>query len=186
MTLTTHHLSRRFGDRLAVDNASFSVERGRLTGFVGANGAGKTTVMRMILGVLAPSAGTVTLDGVELAQRKHEVLDLSALIRDVVADWVMLAIEKRIDLGFESTGPAMITGNPFLLRELAKNLIDNALRYTAAGGHVTCRVNANPHTVLFEVEDNGIGITEEQVKVNIFRARQTVKQKYNKIEEYGL
>ena len=68
MTLTTHHLSRRFGDRLAVDNASFSVERGRLTGFVGANGAGKTTVMRMILGVLAPSAGTVTLDGVELDQ----------------------------------------------------------------------------------------------------------------------
>ncbi|WP_099332640.1 ABC transporter ATP-binding protein [Actinomyces minihominis] len=68
MALQTHGLSRRFGDRLAVDNASFSVERGRLTGFVGANGAGKTTVMRMILGVLAPSAGTVTLDGIELDQ----------------------------------------------------------------------------------------------------------------------
>jgi signal transduction histidine kinase len=82
----------------------------------------------------------------------------------VVADWVMIAIEKRIDLGFESAGPAMITGNPFLLRELAKNLIDNALRYTAAGGHV-CRVNANPDTVLFEVEDDGIGITEEQAEL---------------------
>ena len=104
-------------------------------------------------------------EGVELAQRKHEVLDLSALIRDVVADWVMIAIEKRIDLGFESAGPAMITGNPFLLRELAKNLVDNALRYTAAGGHVTCRVNANPDTVLFEVEDDGIGITEEQAEL---------------------
>lgn len=104
-------------------------------------------------------------EGVELAQRKHEVLDLSALIRDVVADWVMIAIEKRIDLGFESAGPAMITGNPFLLRELAKNLIDNALRYTADGGHVTCRVNTNPDTVLFEVEDDGIGITEEQAEL---------------------
>ena len=104
-------------------------------------------------------------EGVELAQRKHEVLDLSALIRDVVADWVMIAIEKRIDLGFESAGPAMITGNPFLLRELAKNLVDNALRYTAAGGHVTCRVNTNPDTVLFEVEDDGIGITEEQAEL---------------------
>lgn len=68
MALQTHHLSRRFGDRLAVDDASFRIERGRLTGFVGANGAGKTTVMRMILGVLAPSAGTVTLDGVALDQ----------------------------------------------------------------------------------------------------------------------
>jgi two-component system sensor histidine kinase TctE len=48
----------------------------------------------------------------------------------VVEDWVMAAIEKDIDLGYEADGPAMITGNPFLLRELAKNLIDNALRYT--------------------------------------------------------
>lgn len=68
MALTTHGLSRRFGDFLAADDVSFSVERGRLTGFVGANGAGKTTVMRMILGVLEPSAGTVSLDGKQLDQ----------------------------------------------------------------------------------------------------------------------
>ena len=61
-------------------------------------------------------------------------------MREVVEDWVMLALEKRIDLGFEAEGPAMVSGNAFLLRELAKNLIDNALRYTPAGGHVTCRV----------------------------------------------
>ncbi len=69
MTLTTHHLTRRYGSRLAVDDVSFEVERGRLTGFVGANGAGKTTVMRMILGVLSPTSGSVTLDGVELDQK---------------------------------------------------------------------------------------------------------------------
>lgn len=104
-------------------------------------------------------------EGGEVAQRQHEVLDLSALIRDVVADWVMIAIEKDIDLGFESSGEARISGNPFLLRELAKNLIDNALRYTNVGGHVTCRVIANPGTVLLEVEDDGIGITEEQAEM---------------------
>jgi signal transduction histidine kinase len=54
------------------------------------------------------------------------------LIREVVEDWVMAALEKRIDLGFEADGPAMVSGNTFLLRELAKNLIDNALRYTPA------------------------------------------------------
>lgn len=61
--LSLHNISRRFGSRLVVDDVSFNVGRGRLTGFVGGNGAGKTTVMRMILGVLAPDSGTVTVDG---------------------------------------------------------------------------------------------------------------------------
>jgi two-component system sensor histidine kinase TctE len=101
-------------------------------------------------------------EGGEAAQQKHEPLDLAELIRDVVADWVMVALEKDIDLGYESEGAAMVVGNSFLLRELAKNLLDNALRYTPAGGHVTCRVLANHATVLLEVEDDGVGISEEQ------------------------
>jgi two-component system sensor histidine kinase TctE len=101
-------------------------------------------------------------EGGEPAQQRHEPLDLSVLIREVVEDWVMPAIEKGIDLGYETTGTAMILGNAFLIRELAKNLIDNALRYTPSGGHVTCRVIDNGVTVLFEVEDDGIGISEEQ------------------------
>lgn len=104
-------------------------------------------------------------EGGELAERQHEPLDLAELAREVVADSVMVALDKPIDLGFESDGRAMITGNSFLLRELAKNLIDNAIRYTPPGGHVTCRVIANPDTVLLEVEDDGIGISEEQAEL---------------------
>lgn len=101
-------------------------------------------------------------EGGEPAQQQQEPLDLDQLIREVIEDWVMVSIEKGIDLGYESGGSAMIRGNAFLLRELAKNLLDNALRYTPQGGHVTCRILANQHTVLLEVEDNGIGISEEQ------------------------
>ena len=61
--LELHGISRSFGDRLVLDDVSFTVGRGRLTGFVGGNGAGKTTAMRIILGVLAPHGGTVTVDG---------------------------------------------------------------------------------------------------------------------------
>jgi ABC-2 type transport system ATP-binding protein len=53
-------VSRSFGDRRALDDVSFAVAEGRMTGFVGANGAGKTTAMRIILGVLAADAGRVT------------------------------------------------------------------------------------------------------------------------------
>lgn len=101
-------------------------------------------------------------EGVELGQQKHELMDLAQLVREVVEEWVMVALERNIDLGYEAEGKAMIKGNAFLLRELAKNLIDNAIRYTQPGGHVTCRIINASTSILLEVEDNGVGITEEQ------------------------
>ncbi|GIG07324.1 ABC transporter ATP-binding protein [Catellatospora coxensis] len=62
-------VSRRFGDRQVLDGVSFDVTAGRMTGFVGANGAGKTTSMRIIMGVLAPDAGEVTWDGSRLTRQ---------------------------------------------------------------------------------------------------------------------
>ncbi|RKE12608.1 ABC transporter ATP-binding protein [Catellatospora citrea] len=59
-------VSRRFGDRQVLDGVCFDVTAGRMTGFVGANGAGKTTSMRIIMGVLAPDTGEVTWDGSRL------------------------------------------------------------------------------------------------------------------------
>ena len=59
-------VSRRFGEQVALDDVDFRVHPGRMTGFIGANGAGKTTAMRIILGVLAPDAGRVELGGTEL------------------------------------------------------------------------------------------------------------------------
>ena len=57
--LQVSNLSRKFGDKLAVDDVSFDVPSGQMTGFVGANGAGKTTTMRMIMGVLSATSGEV-------------------------------------------------------------------------------------------------------------------------------
>ena len=104
-------------------------------------------------------------EGSEIAQQNHEPLDLSLLAREVVEDWVMQAIEKGIDLGYETSGNAMVFGNPVLLHELAKNLIDNALRYTPSGGKVTCRVSSTHSTCLLEVEDDGVGLTEAQAEM---------------------
>ncbi len=57
MELALEHVTRVFDDRLALDEVSFTVRPGRMTGFVGANGAGKTTAMRIVMGVLAPHLG---------------------------------------------------------------------------------------------------------------------------------
>ncbi|WP_433167724.1 ABC transporter ATP-binding protein [Kribbella sp. CA-247076] len=61
--LSVAGLTRRFGEQLALDDVTFDVVPGRMTGFVGANGAGKTTAMRIILGVLGATAGEVHWKG---------------------------------------------------------------------------------------------------------------------------
>jgi len=74
--IQAHGLSKRFGSVRAVDDLSFSVERGSVTGFLGPNGAGKTTTLRMLLGLVTPHAGTATIDGhayVDLSEPLHQV-----------------------------------------------------------------------------------------------------------------
>src|ERR1700759_2042430 len=61
--ITTKNLTKRYGDILAVNDLSFTVSPGEVLGFLGANGAGKSTTMRMIAGFIAPSAGEVTVCG---------------------------------------------------------------------------------------------------------------------------
>ena len=64
--LEIQHVSRSFSERLVLDDISFNVPSGALTGFVGANGAGKPTTMRIIMGLLSATSGEVLLNGAEL------------------------------------------------------------------------------------------------------------------------
>lgn len=65
-------ISRSFGDHRVLDDVSFEVRPGRMTGFLGANGSGKTTTMRIILGVLAPHGGAVTWRGMPVNQSTRQ------------------------------------------------------------------------------------------------------------------
>lgn len=68
--LSVSGLSKLYGQTMAVDGITFDVERNEIVGLLGPNGAGKTTTINMILGVLEPTAGSISVDGVELrAQR---------------------------------------------------------------------------------------------------------------------
>jgi ABC-2 type transport system ATP-binding protein len=73
-------LSKRYGDRIAVDDLSFTIRPGHVTGFLGPNGAGKTTTMRLILGLDSPSAGSVTIDGKPFAQVYSAMREVGALL----------------------------------------------------------------------------------------------------------
>ncbi|MGH3163325.1 MAG: ABC transporter ATP-binding protein [Streptosporangiaceae bacterium] len=73
-------LSKRYGEKIAVNNLSFSVAPGQVTGFLGPNGAGKTTTMRLILGLDYPNAGSVTIDGKRYASLANPMREVGALL----------------------------------------------------------------------------------------------------------
>jgi ABC-2 type transport system ATP-binding protein len=73
--ITVHHLSKRFGTNLAVDDISFAVPRGSCTALLGGNGAGKTTTLSMLLGLLDPSEGEITVLGTEMPAGRYRILE---------------------------------------------------------------------------------------------------------------
>jgi ABC-2 type transport system ATP-binding protein len=68
-------LSKQYGDTVAVDGVSFRVGCHEILGLLGPNGAGKTTTINMVLGVLSPSAGSITIDGRNLASHRRQALE---------------------------------------------------------------------------------------------------------------
>jgi two-component system sensor histidine kinase TctE len=90
-------------------------------------------------------------------------IDIVMLAETVTRGWVSAALHKRIDLGFERPSEAVFVDcDPMLLEELLNNLIDNAIRYTPSEGRVTVRVAIADNLAFIEVEDNGIGVAEEE------------------------
>lgn len=71
--IEVENLTKRFGIFTAVDNISFSVERGEIFGFLGANGAGKTTAMKMLCGLLRPSAGKGSVAGFDINRDSEKI-----------------------------------------------------------------------------------------------------------------
>jgi two-component system sensor histidine kinase TctE len=88
-------------------------------------------------------------------------VNLHEIVGRDVRDWVQRAVAGNIDLGFELED-AWTLGEPLLLRELAANLVDNALAYTQGGGSVTVRTGVRGGESVLEVEDNGPGIPEAE------------------------
>jgi ABC-2 type transport system ATP-binding protein len=78
--IEARQLTKRYGDKTAVDGVDFTVRPGAVTGFLGPNGAGKSTTMRMIVGLDAPTSGTVMVNGRRYAQHSAPLHEVGALL----------------------------------------------------------------------------------------------------------
>src|ERR1700736_3311070 len=78
--IDARNLTKRYGDKTAVDDLTFTVKPGLVTGFLGPNGAGKSTTMRLILGLDAPTNGTVTVNGRAYRRHYQPLFEVGALL----------------------------------------------------------------------------------------------------------
>ncbi len=93
---------------------------------------------------------------------RMEPLSLTAVVRQVGLELAPAAVHKHIDLSLDAFDDAIIDGQPLMLHELVSNLVDNAIRYTPAGGKVALRVARGEGCVVLEVEDSGCGLAAEE------------------------
>ncbi len=92
------HLVKAFGTFRAVDDISFSVRRGEIFGFLGANGAGKTTAMRMLIGISQPTSGTGTVAGLDINEESEQIKKRIGYMSQKFSLYKDLTVEENIRL----------------------------------------------------------------------------------------
>jgi two-component system sensor histidine kinase TctE len=108
---------------------------------------------------------------VNVASKNNQTVSLKSIAEEVIAKFFDRALQARIDLGAELQ-PATIVADPALLDDLLSNLVDNALKYTPAGGTVTVSTGERAGKPFLAVEDSGPGIPEgdrDRVKQRFYR-----------------
>ena len=88
-------VNKSYGTRQVLTDLNFTIGDGRMTGFVGANGSGKTTTMRIILGVLAADSGRVLLDGTPLTAADRRRFGVLLGHDRLAADWIDTELAQR-------------------------------------------------------------------------------------------
>jgi ABC-2 type transport system ATP-binding protein len=94
--ITVRDLTRRFGSFTAVDRISFDVREGEIFGFLGANGAGKSTAIRMLCGLLNPTSGTATVGGVDVSRNPEGVKQRIGYMSQKFSLYELLTVDQNI------------------------------------------------------------------------------------------
>ena len=136
---------------LAAAEGAFGQDRERLGEIEAATGRIGRLLTQLLTHARAESANSIAAE--------FELVRLDQLVEEAATTFLDAALAKDLDLGFE-IAPAATRGLPWMLREALANLIDNAIRYTPAGGVVTVHCGEKGGSPFLEVEDSGPGIPE--------------------------
>jgi ABC-2 type transport system ATP-binding protein len=96
IVIETHDLTKKFGDFTAVDSVNFAVEKGEVVGYLGPNGSGKTTTIRMLLGLLRPSGGSGSGVGFDIARQSDEIRERVGYMSQKFALYDELTVKENL------------------------------------------------------------------------------------------
>jgi drug efflux transport system ATP-binding protein len=107
LAIRTKGLTRRFGDFVAVDAVDLHVERGSIFAFLGANGSGKSTTIRMLIGVITPTSGEIEVDGVDVVREPRRVREHIGYMGQKVSLYQGLSLRENAEFygGLYGLGP---------------------------------------------------------------------------------
>ena len=116
------NLTKTYGSKVAVNNISFTVEKGEVVGFLGRNGAGKTTTMNMITGYISSTGGTVTVDGCDILEQPLEAKRKIGYLPEQPPVYTDLTVNEYLDFAVDLKGIAKKNRKQHLdeIKELVK------------------------------------------------------------------
>ena len=122
--IAVEHLTKRYGSFTAVDDISFTLEQGHIYGFLGPNGAGKSTTMNMMTGCLAATAGSVTIDGLDIFEQAREAKKLLGYLPEIPPLYPEQTPEEYLRFVAEAKGLPKAQINAQVAKALAETRLE--------------------------------------------------------------
>ena len=171
------NLVKTFGAKRAVDGISFSVERGEVVGFLGPNGSGKTTTMRMITGYYAPSAGKVSVGGHDVVDSPLEAKRLIGYLPENAAAYTDMSVHGFLGFAAELRGLAGEAKRKAVARAVERCFLSSVLHQsidTLSKGykHRTCLAQAlihDPAVLILDEPTDGLDPNQKHEIRNLIR-----------------
>ena len=158
------HLVKKYGDHYAVKDLNVRIEEGQIYGFLGPNGAGKSTTMNMITGYLAPTAGTVKVDGFDIVKEPEKAKEHIGYLPEIpplysemtVEEYLKFAAELKRIPGKERAAQIEKAIKTAQLEDVRKRLINNLSKGYKQRVGLAQAVLGDPETIILDEPTAGV------------------------------